>query len=77
MNALVTFQAYINKALAGLVDVTCIIYLDDILIYSEDPAAHHWHVVEVLERLRKHGLYAKLSKCKFSVDVVEFLGFVL
>ena len=38
-NAPATFQAYINRALAGLVDVTCIVYLDDILIYSNDPAA--------------------------------------
>ena len=39
-NAPATFQAYINWALAGLMDVTCIVYLDNILIYSDDPAAH-------------------------------------
>ena len=39
-NTLATFQAYINRALAGLVDVTCIVYLDDILIYSDDPMMH-------------------------------------
>src|SRR5437868_5503636 len=72
-----TFQAYINRALAGLVDVTCIVYIDDILIYSKDPKAHRRHVTEVLERLRKHGLYMKLSKCKFSTDTVEFLGFMI
>ena len=76
-NAPATFQAYINRALAGLVDVTCIVYIDDILIYFKDPKVHRQHVVEVLERLRKHGLYAKLSKCKFSTDTVEFLGFVI
>ena len=76
-NAPATFQAYINRALARLVDVTCIVYLDDILIYSGDPAAHRQHVIEVLKRLRQHGLYAKLSKCKFSVTNVEFLGYVL
>ena len=76
-NAPATFQAYINRALAGLVDVTCIVYIDDILIYSKDPKAHRRHVAEVLERLQKHGLYAKLSKCKFSTDTVEFLGFVI
>ena len=48
-NAPATFQAYINKALAGLVDVTCIVYIDDILIYSKDPKAHRWHVAEVLK----------------------------
>ena len=39
-NALATFQAYINRALPGLVDI---------LIYSKDPKAHRWHVIEVLE----------------------------
>jgi len=39
-NAPATFQVYINRALAGLVDVTCIVYLDDILIYSDNPAVH-------------------------------------
>ena len=39
-NAPATFQAYINQALAGLVDVTCIVYLDDILIYSDDLTMH-------------------------------------
>ena len=48
-NAPVTFQAYINRALAGLVDVTCIVYIDDILIYSKDPKAHRQYVAEVLE----------------------------
>ena len=39
-NALATFQAYINQAMAGLLDVTCIVYLDDILIYSCNLAVH-------------------------------------
>ena len=76
-NAPATFQAYINRALAGLVDVTCIVYLDDILIYSDDPAVHRQHVIEVLKRLRQYGLYAKLSKYKFSITNVEFLGYIL
>jgi len=76
-NAPATFQAYIDRALAGLVDVICIVYLDDILIYSEDPVAHQRHVAEVLGCLRKHGLFVKLPKCKFSVDMVDFLGFIL
>src|SRR5438270_7352589 len=76
-NAPATFQAYINRALAGLVDITCIVYIDDILIYSKDPKAHRRHVAEVLERLQKHRLYAKLLKCKFSTNTVELLGFVI
>ena len=39
-NAPATFQAYINRAIAGLLDVTCVVYLDNILIYSCDSAVH-------------------------------------
>ena len=62
-NAPATFQAYINCALAGLVDVTCVVYLNDILIYSSDPAEHWQHVKQMLERLRKFQLYTSLKKC--------------
>jgi Reverse transcriptase (RNA-dependent DNA polymerase)/RNase H-like domain found in reverse transcriptase/Integrase zinc binding domain/Chromo (CHRromatin Organisation MOdifier) domain len=76
-NAPATFQAYINHALRGLVDVTCVVYLDDILIYSEDPRQHTQAVRDVLERLQQHQLFANLDKCEFSTERVEFLGFVI
>lgn len=76
-NAPATFQTYINHALAGLVDVTCIVYLDDILIFSNDEATHEQHVREVLERLKKADLYVNLKKCKFHTTQVSFLGFVV
>jgi hypothetical protein len=47
-NAPTTFQAYIYKALSYLVDSICIVYLDDILIYSKDEREHEKHVKMVL-----------------------------
>jgi hypothetical protein len=47
-NAPTTFQAYIYKALGYLVDSICIVYLDDILIYSKDEKEHEKHVKMVL-----------------------------
>ena len=76
-NTPATFQAYINQALVGLVDVSCVVYLDDILIFSEDPEAYTEAVLQVLERLERHQLYANLKKCVFDTDTVEFLGFVV
>ena len=76
-NAPATFQAYINQALIGLVDVTCVVYLDDILIYSEDPSKHDDNVKEVLQRLVDNSLYANEKKCEFDTDTVEFLGFIV
>lgn len=76
-NAPATFQALMNETLAGLLDTICVVYLDDILVFSKNPAEHKRHVGMVLERLRAHGLYAKLSKCEFNVAEVDFLGYVI
>jgi transposase InsO family protein len=76
-NAPATFQSYINRAMAGLLDNFVVVYLDDILIYSKKGEDHEDHVRQVLERLRKHKLYAKLSKCEFCVKRVEYLGFIV
>ena len=76
-NAPATFQNYIHRALGGLLDSICVVYLDDILIYSVDETQHEEHVKRVLERLRNWGLYVKTSKCSFSQKQVEFLGYIV
>jgi hypothetical protein len=76
-NTLVIFQAYINKALSGLVNYFIIIYLNNILIYSKPREDHYAYVRIIIERLRKHKLYIKLSKCFFNVKEIEFLGFIM
>ena len=76
-NAPATFQAYINKTLAGLLNNFVVVYLDNILIYSKDPKDYKQYIKRVLKRLRKYNLYAKLSKCKFRVKEVEFLSFLV
>jgi len=53
------------------------IYLDDILIYSNNISEHHQHVKEVLKCLCKAGLYAKVEKCEFHSESVEYLGYTL
>ena len=58
-------------------DRTCVVYLNDILIYSEREEDHDAHVKEILDRLVKWGLYAKASKCTFSTKSVEFLSFII
>ncbi|EDN02416.1 hypothetical protein HCAG_00280 [Histoplasma mississippiense (nom. inval.)] len=61
-NAPATFQAYINNALSDLLDICCVVYLDDILIFSNSKQEHKVHVTKVLERLERANLFAKLSK---------------
>jgi transposase InsO family protein len=76
-NAPATFQRYINHALAGLVDNICIVYLDDIVIYSKDRDQHLQAVRSVLTRLQEWSLYINLDKCDWFTDRILFLGFVV
>jgi len=76
-NALAAFQRFVNSVFADMLDVCVIVYLDDILIYSQDLASHKNHVREVLRHLRKHRLYAKPEKCEFHSTSVEYLGYLL
>ena len=56
-------------------DVFCIAYLNDIIVYTKKDADHALHVRKVLVKLRQHGLNVKLKKCKFLVYKVGFVGF--
>ena len=77
-NAPASFQGYINKILAEKLDIFVIVYLDDILIYTEDPGQGHVEAVRwVLDVLRRHGLFANLKKCRFHKDEVRFLGYIV
>ena len=76
-NAPAAFQHFMNDIFRDLLDNTVLIYLDDILIFSDDHSSHEAHVRQVLERLIEHGLYCKAEKCEFAVDSTEFLGFVI
>ncbi len=74
-NAPASFQGYINKILTEKLDIFVVVYLDDSLIYTEDPRQFHIEAVRwVLEQLWKYGLYANLKKCWFHEDEVQFLG---
>ncbi len=77
MNAPATFQAYINQALYRLVDDFCIVYLDNILVFSKTKEEHNTHLQQVYKRLREVELYAKPSKCQFYKQEIEFLGFII
>ncbi len=55
-----------------------IVYLDDILIYTENEGEEHIQAVQqVLDQLQKHSLYDNLKKCRFHQDEVRFLGYIV
>jgi len=76
-NVPMAFQQFMNDIFSDILDVCVVIYLDDILIYSNNMSKHHQHVKEVLKYLHKAGLYAKAEKCEFYSELVEYLGYIL
>jgi hypothetical protein len=50
---------------------------DDILIYSKTREEHIHHIKQVLEKLRKHRVWAKAEKCRFFQNSVDFLGYIV
>ncbi len=52
-------------------------YLNDILIYSENLEMHHKHMQKILEKLKKRALYVKQLKSRFKTQKVKFLDYVI
>ena len=77
-NALATFQGYINKILAENLNIFMIVYLDDILINTQDLRLFHIEIIHwILDQLWKYSFFANLKKCWFYQDEVHFLGYVI
>jgi len=58
-------------------DKFVVVFIDDILVYSENEQDHAKHLRVVLSWLWEHQLYAKFSKCKFWLKKVLFLGHIM
>ncbi|GMF80467.1 unnamed protein product [Phytophthora fragariaefolia] len=75
MNAPSTFQRMMNGVLRGLTWTTCLVYLDDIVIYTRGSVQKHLvQLAAVLARLSAAGLSLKLKKCVFVARSMEYLG---
>src|SRR5438045_7015559 len=72
-----SFHSYANDAIREYLYLFAVVYIDDILIYSDTLEEHIQHVRMVLKKLQEYGLYVKLEKCEFHVPKVTFLGFVV
>ncbi len=76
-NAPSTFPAVMNSIFGDLIGHGVLVYLDDILVYSRTPGEHIALLRKVFERLRRHKLYVKRSKCEFNRAELPFLGHVV
>ena len=76
-NAPAYFMYLMNIVFMPELDKFVVVFIDDILIYSENESDLEEHLRIVLSRLREHKLYAKFSKCEFWLSKVPFLGHIL
>jgi hypothetical protein len=73
-NAPTYFMYLMNKVFMEYLDKFVVVFIDDILIYSKDEEEHKRHLHLVLQKLRDHQLYDKMSKCEFWLKEFPFLG---
>jgi Reverse transcriptase (RNA-dependent DNA polymerase) len=77
INGPAIYQRYINDILFDYLDKFYMVYLDNILIYSDDELKHKVYIKKVLERLRNAGLQVDIKKCKFRVKRIKYLRFII
>jgi len=73
-NATAYLMYLMNSVFIPKHDKFVMVFIDDILIYSENEVEHEQHLRIVLQHLQDRQLYAKFSKCEFWVETVKFLG---
>jgi hypothetical protein len=76
-NAPTHFMYLMNSIFMPELDKFVMIFIDDILIYSKSEEEHTRHLRVILQRLRDHQLYAKVSKCAFWMKEVPFLEHII
>jgi hypothetical protein len=76
-NAPFYFMYLMNKVFREYLDKFVVVFIDDILMYSKDEEEHKKHLHLVLQKLRDHQLYAKMSKCEFWLKEIPFLVHVI
>ena len=67
---------YMNQIFRPYLDKFVVVFIDNILAYSRTEEEHAEHLMLVLQILREQKLYAKLSKCEFRMNGVNFLRHV-
>ena len=70
-----TFQRLRNTVFEKELNSFILVYLDDILVFSRSIGDHWRHLRQAFDRLRRAKLYARLHKCEFLKDKVDYLGF--
>ena len=76
-NAPATFQRTLDIALSAFKRESCLVYLDDVIVFSRDLKSHFTRVEAILKTLSEAGITLKLAKCRFFTHTVKYLGHVI
>src|SRR5204863_7487628 len=76
-NASAMFQELINHVLYNHLNEFVIVYLNNILIYSENEKDHEKHVKKILRKFQEKKFYLKSEKCEFHKQQVEYLEHII
>lgn len=76
-NAPATFQRVMDNVLRGMVNKTCLVYMDDIIVFSTSLQEHLVNLKKVFDRLRESNLKIQLDKSEFLHKEVKFLGHII
>ena len=76
-NALAAFMDLMHRVFQSYFDHFVVVFIDNILIYSQSKEEHEDHLRIVLQALKDHQLYAKFNKCEFWITEVKLLGHVV
>ena len=76
-NARAEFMDLLHRVFQPYLDQFMVVFVDDILIYSQSEEEHEDHLRIILQALKEHKLYAKFNKCEFWLTEVRFLGHVV
>ena len=77
VNGPATFQRLMNTILGPYIGKFCMVYLDDIVVFSKTEEEHRDHLNVVLEALAEHQLVARAEKCHFAMKEVKLLGYII
>ena len=76
-NASATLQAVVTKVLYQYLDDFCVVYIDNVIIYSKNKEDYKGHIKKVFDALNKARLKVKLKKSEFRLKEVQFLGHII
>ena len=76
-NALSNFQNYINKIIHEYLDMFCLVYLNDVLIYNNDENEHTDQILKIFHQLQKQDLHLDIDKCEFNSRKMKYLNLII